>query len=107
MTRVILLLAMGIAAAAAAAVSISTPEPDQETCCQSLNLAFSSVKNDVFRVSLTPHKNNSDSVVLWAESKTTKSQWQLAVHDFYQHGPVGFPATVIVGLLKVRFVNSN
>ncbi len=99
---VILLLVIEITATAAA----STPESDQEICCQSLNMAFPSVKNDVFRVSLTPIKNNSDSVVVWVESKTSKSQWQLEVKDFNQHGPVGFPATVIVGLLKVSLVLS-
>ncbi len=54
------------------------------------------------RVSMTSAQNSS--VLIWAENKATKAQWQLEVKDITQHGPVGLPANVVLNLLKAKLV---
>ncbi len=67
------------------------------------NIKFPSFKKGGMRVSITVCQNSS--VLIWAESKATKSQWQLEVKDVTKHGPIGLPANLVFNLLKVNFIS--
>jgi hypothetical protein len=56
------------------------------------------MKGSEMRVSMTVGQDTS--VLIWAECKTTKAQWQLEVKDVAKHGPDGLPANVVFNLLK-------
>jgi hypothetical protein len=49
---------------------------------------------------MTVASGEDSSVLIWAESKTTKAQWQLEVNDVAKHGPDGLPANVVFNLMK-------
>ena len=53
------------------------------------------------RVTMTVREDSSvSSVLIWAESKSTKAQWQLEVKDVAKHGPGGLPSNVVFNVLK-------
>ena len=55
------------------------------------------------RVTMTVREDSS--VLIWAESKSTKAQWQLEVKDVAKHGPDGLPANVVFNLLKAKYID--
>ena len=78
------------------AIAISTMAPD--FIGKFNKLKFESIQRDEFRISLSAEDNSAATI--WAESKNTKSQWQLKVNDLAEHGPAGVPAPVVFALLK-------
>ena len=62
-------------------------------------LKFKSIHRDEFRISLSADEKSAETTI-WAESKSTKSQWQLKVNDISKHGPNGIPGPVVFALLK-------
>ena len=79
----------------------TAPDPAPDITCEFNCLEFPSTKKGVMRVSMSV--NQESSVMIWAECKSTKAQWQLEVKDISKHGPGGLPANVIFSLLKVMF----
>ena len=59
------------------------------------------------RVTVTQAVGEDSFVIIWAESKTTKAQWQRAVMNVATHGPDGLPANVIFNLLKATHILSS
>jgi hypothetical protein len=65
-------------------------------------LTFKSIHKDEFRIALSAGENSTTTI--WAESKNTKSQWQIKVADTSKHGPTGIPAPVVFALLKASLL---
>ena len=67
-------------------------------------LKFKSIRRDEFRITLSAEDKAAS---IWAESKNTKSQWQLEVNDVAKHGPSGVPAPVVFAQLKASLLLLN
>ena len=76
----------------------TAPEPASDFTCALNNVRFPSFKKSEMRVTL--NVGDESSVVIWAESKATKAQWQLEIRDVSKHGPNGLPANVVFNFLK-------
>jgi hypothetical protein len=68
-------------------------------CGTFLNIRFPSLKTDEMRITLSREES---AVIISAENKSTKGQWQVTVNDIAEHGPNGFPIDVIFTLFKVK-----
>ena len=67
-----------------------------------INVKLPSIRSDEMRISLS--KTEENGALIRVESKLTRARWQLEVLDVSQHGPNGFPSSVVFTLLKVDSV---
>ncbi len=79
----------------------TAPDSAPDFACELNNIRFPSCKKGDMRFTMTVREDSS--VLIWAESKSTKAQWQLEVKDVTKHGPAGLPANVVFGLLKAIY----
>jgi hypothetical protein len=77
----------------------TAPDSTPDFACELFNIRFPSYTKGEMRVSMSVGKDSS--VLIWAESKVTKAQWQLEVKEIAKHGPAGLPTNVVFSVLKV------